>query len=314
MPPPSRPEPASLASAQAAAAVAQEQPQKVVYVLGAGHSGSTILGLTLGNCSGIFFAGELARWLRYDGKPPVPGERRASFWREVRETLDVDPDLLGIRVRPLEQSSGLFRVRSWRRQLRLRERYRRATEELFGATARAAGASYVVDTSHFPRRARQLQRMPGIELYLLFVVRDPQSVIASYGRPLVAHKQTWSMPTTNAYLWLTYAMSVPVFLRQPRERRLFVRHEQFIADPAGVLREILRQIGSSAELPDLSALDTGVPFQGNRLVRSDVVSLSPRPERPARGSRLTALLHAPWQALFSRLSPALGAASERERS
>src|SRR5258708_33769196 len=54
---------------------------KVVYVIGAGHSGSTILGLTLGNCDGVFFAGEVARWLRYDGRPPLEGEERAALWR-----------------------------------------------------------------------------------------------------------------------------------------------------------------------------------------------------------------------------------------
>jgi Sulfotransferase family len=297
---------AALPVTDADAGHAEGEKPKVVYVMGAGHSGSTILGLTLGNCSDIFFAGELARWLRWEGKPPLPGAERAQFWSAIRDRVAVTPDLLGRNARPLEQSSALFRVDRWRVQRRLRARYRRVTEELYQAIARAAGVEYVVDTSHFPRRARELQALAGIDLYVLFLVRRPQSVIASYGRKNVPHKQTWDMPTTNAYLWLTYLLSLYVFLCQPRHRRLFVRHETFIADPDGVLQDVLECIGSSARTPDLADLDTGLAFQGNRLLRTPVVALKPHPEDPPSGYRVTALLHLPWAFIFSRLRPAAG--------
>ena len=295
-------EPAPSGSARGLAA--NEAKPKVVYVMGAGHSGSTILGLTLGNCAKIFFAGELARWLRWAGKPPLPGEERARFWSAVSADVAVTPDLLGRNARPLEQSSALFRIVGRRAQRRLRARYRCVTEDLYRAIARAAQATHVVDTSHFPRRARELQALDGIELYLLFVVRRPQSVVASYGRKNVPHKQTWDMPTTNAYLWLTYLLSLFVFLKHPRERRLFVSHEAFVLDPEGVLRDILDTIGSDVAIPDLSALRTGVAFQGNRLLRTDVVALKGAPVQPLRGSRVTAFLHLPWRFVFARLRPA----------
>ncbi len=272
--------------------------------MGAGHSGSTILGLTLGNCDGVFFAGELARWLRWEGVSPLPGSERERFWGSVRENVEVSSELLGRETLILEKSSGMFRLRTWREQRRLRERYRRVTEELFRAIARVAGATHVVDSSHLPRRARELQALDGIDLYLLFLVRDPQSVVASYGRRGVRYKQTWDMRMTNAYLWLSYLLSLFTFLHHPRERRLFVRHEAFVADPEGVLKEILDCIQSPAALPDLAALRTGVAFQGNRLLRKDVVALNGRPEQPQQGSRVTALLHLPWAAVFSQLRPA----------
>jgi hypothetical protein len=282
----------------------QEKRPKVVYVIGAGHSGSTILGLTLGNCDGVFFAGEVARWLRYDGRPLLEGEERAELWRQVREQVEVPPELLRLGARPLEQSTALFRVGTWAAQRRRRARYRRVTQDVYGAIARVTGASHIVDTSHFPRRAHQLQKLDGIDLYLLFLVRNPQSVVASYGRENVPHKQTWKMGTANAYLWLTYLLSVIVFLRQPRGRRLFVRHESFVADPQAVIAEILDHVGSSAEVPDLTALETGLAFQGNRLLRQDVVALKAHPEEPPRGSRLTSLAHLPWKAVFALMRPA----------
>jgi hypothetical protein len=290
-----------------------ERP-KVVYVIGAGHSGSTILGLTLGNCDGVFFAGEVARWLRYDGRPLLQGEERARLWRQVREQVDVPPDLLRLGARPLEQSTALFRVGTWAAQRRRRARYRRVTEDVYRAIARVTGASHVVDTSHFPRRAHHLQKLDGIDLYLLFLVRNPQSVVASYGRENVPYKQTWKMGTANAYLWLTYLLSVIVFMRQPRSRRLFVRHEAFVADPQAVIGQILDCAGSCAEVPDLTALRTGLAFQGNRLLREDLVALRPHPEEPPRGSPLTALAHLPWRAVFALMRPAAAPGRRRPES
>jgi hypothetical protein len=286
----------------AAQAPAADRPPKVVYVMGAGRSGSTILGTTLGNCTDIFFAGELARWHRRAGEP-LAGAERERFWRAVREEVEIDVDSLGPEVRCLQQSSGLFRVGSWRAQRRLRPRFRSASEDLYRAIARTAAVRYVVDSSHFPRRARELQSLPGIELYLLFLVRDAQGVVASYNRRDVVQGPKFNTLATNAYLWLTYLLSLFVFLRQPRERRLFVRHDAFVADPERVLREILDGIGSSAGIPDLGALRTDRAFLGNRMVKSSVVALERKPTAPPKRSRVTTLLQLPWRAVFSLLRP-----------
>ncbi len=285
--------------------MSDEQP-KVVYVMGAGRSGSTILGIALGNCTGVLFAGELHLWLAKQGKSPLPGTQRERFWATVRDAVKDTPRLPARAARSLEQSVAVFRVDGWRARRRLRGRYRRLTEDVFRATAKAAGATHVVDTSHFPRRARELQALSGIELYLLFVVRRPASVIASYRLDDVEFPR-FNALTTNAYLWLTYLLSLPVFLRHPRERRLLVRYEAFVSNPERVLGEILDRIGSTADIPDLQALDTGVAFQGNRVLYSDVVALKSRADEPSLGARLAALPSTPWSAVFSLLRPAASA-------
>ncbi|HTZ65363.1 MAG TPA: sulfotransferase [Solirubrobacteraceae bacterium] len=275
-----------------------ERP-KVVYVMGAGRSGSTILGITLGNCANIFYAGELNLWLARRGKSPLPGAERARFWDGVR--AHVSTDLFGRGARSLEKSLDLLRVDSWRAQRRLRGPYRRAAEDLYRAIADEADATHVVDSSHFPRRARELQALDGIDLRLLFLVRKPQHVVASYSGDDVVFPR-FNALNTNAYLWFTYVLSLLVFLRHPRGRRLLVRYEAFLANPAGVLQDILDCIDSPAVIPDLTALSTGMAFQGNRVLRSDVVALKGQPPKPLRGSRLTAFVHLPWTAIFRRLN------------
>jgi hypothetical protein len=289
-----------------------ERP-KVIYVIGAGRSGSTILGVTLGNCSHIFNAGELDKWLARSGVSQLEDPQRARFWSAVGRDVDAG-DLFGHEAkRCLERSSALFRIRDWPARRHLRGRYRRVSEDLYRAIARERGVTHIVDTSHYPLRARELQALTGIELYILFQVRDPQSVVASFARRDVAER-SFGVLAANAYLWLTYLLSMLVFLRHPRERRLFMRHEQFVEDPAGALRQILDLVGCNDSIPDLAALSTGVAFQGNRLLKSEVVSLR-REAAPPRGRSLaTTLLQLPWAAVFSLLRPALSSSRSRPRT
>ncbi len=298
-------------STSASSGTPSPQRPQVVYVMGAGRSGSTILGVTLGNCDGMFHAGELDKWLLRRGKPQLDGEDRERFWSSVRERVPSAEELFGGEAhRYLERSSALFRGRRLATRRKLRERYRRVNEELYRAIVQTAGVTHVVDTGHYPLRARELQHVAGIDLYLIFLVRDPHSVVASLGRKDVPER-SFNELTTNAYLWLTYLVSLLVFLRQPRAQRMFLRHEDFVADPAGIVRYILERIGCAADVPDLSALRTGFPLQGNRLIRSDVVALNPRASAPPERSLATTLLQLPWTLVFRALRPRAAAIAPR---
>jgi hypothetical protein len=281
---------------------------KVIYVMGQGKSGSTILGVTLGNCAGIFFGGELNTWMMTAGRPVYGGIERTRFWRSVREDVDCPRELVGSRsFHEFERSLAAIPRRRSAARGRLRERYRRVTVEMFQSIAARAGADYVVDTSHLPLRARELQEIDGIDLYLIFLVRDVEGVLGSYARFIKPHdvgERRRQFLTMNTHLWVTYLLSIAVFLRQRADRRLLLRHEDFVANPAGVLREILDFAGSPAEIPDLAQLRTGVPLKGNRLIASEVVALKPKAAAPYRRSRVMRLAQRPWTLVLDRLGPA----------
>jgi hypothetical protein len=287
-----------------------ERP-RVLYVMGAGRSGSTTLGITLGNCDGVFYAGELDAWLSRSGEPQVSDPERDRFWSLVRERVQGAEPLYGYDAqRAIERSLSLFRVTRWPQRRRLRGPYRRVSESLYRAIALTSGEGVIVDTSHYPLRARELQAAGGIDLYILYLARDPQRVVASFGRRDVA-QYSKSRLNTNVYLWLTNLLSVCVFLRQPPARRLFVSYEDFTDDPAGVVRAILDLAGSDSASPDFDALATGIPFQGNRVMRSDVIALRPPERDSGRADPVTAIAQLPWRVALARLRPRTSARSER---
>lgn len=291
-------------------AEAGQQKPKVIYVMGSGRCGSTILGVTLGNCEGMFFVGELDRWLATNGTPVLGGRERTRFWNRVRSQVEVEPGLLGPQARDsLERALGPLRVSRWPGRRRLRRRYRATMAELYRAIAREAGVTHIVESSHFPLRARELKAIDAVEVYLLFLVRHPQSVLASFTRTVnrndIATRRRRIL-STNLDLWVTHLLSMWVFLRHRVDRRLFVHYEDFTADPQGVLRQILDLAESAAPLPDLNHLRTGFPMGGNRLLRSEVVALKPETPKPAKVERVTALAQMPLTAMMSRLRPVAG--------
>jgi hypothetical protein len=282
----------------------------VVFVMGSGHSGSTILSVTLGNCAGWFYAGELQNFLTNGGTPTLGGVARSRFWGVVRDAVPDAEALFGNESqRLIERSMSLLRIGSRGRRRRLRPRYRRIAQQLFTAIADTAGVTHAIDSSHFPLRARELQSVSGIELYLIFLVRDPQRVIPSINRLINRNdvmQRSIAVFRRNADLWLTHLLSVWVFTRQPRERRIFVRYEDFLSDPEGVVRQILDCAQSPAEVPDLRNLATGLPLHANRLIASETVSLRGERAQDAPRSRVTALLQRPWEPVLARMSPAAG--------
>ncbi len=274
-------------------------------MMGTARSGSTILGVALGNCERFFYAGELGGWLVKSGVSWLAGSERERFWAAVRENVEGAEELFGEDAREyLEVSRALFRIRALRARRRLRKRYRAVSERLYLAVARESGATHIVDTSSHPLRARELRGLRDIDLYLIYLVRDPESVVISFTRSEVS-RFSKSTVLTNAYVWLTNLLSSLVFLTHPRERRLYVRYEDFAADPEGVIDQILTHIDSPGSPPDFTALRTGLPFQGNRLLRKgEVIAFARDGAAPPRWSVVTRLFQLPWKVVLSRLRPA----------
>ena len=279
---------------------------KVIYVLGAHRSGSTVLGVALGNCEGVFYGGELHSWPTWRGIPRVGGEEGVRLWEHVRAEIPHAEALFGHDTELyIDRTSALRRLTKWPTvRRRLLGPYRQLNEDLFRALARASASSRIVDTSHYPLRALELRKLSGIDLYLLFLVRDPQGVVASLD-PRDTSSGSKPPLTTNLHLWATHLLSLIAFLRHPRDRRMFVRHEDFLADPEGVLRQILDCTGSTAAIPDLTSLSTGYPLHGNRFLRQrNVIALRSGDGSTTPQSRMTRLMQLPWTPVFSRLRPA----------
>lgn len=251
---------------------------KLAFIAGAGRSGSTLLERVLAQLGGVVALGEVThlweRGLRQNqlcgcGRPFSECEHwqgilRASFG----EVLPHSPDEL-VRIRNLAVSpAGMARLLSPHLESRARAwargEYERLLAAVYRGAAAATGATVLVDSSKYPSDAYLIQGMPrpGIELYVLHMVRDSNAVVYSWRRRRFRPEIHWKredMPRhawwKTAGAWTTYNVLLDRFASDSRLDYRRVRYEDFVREPARVISEIAGFMGIGT--PDLSFIENG---------------------------------------------------------
>ena len=226
------------------AASGQEKPVRVLYVAGGARSGSTILGMVLGEIPGFFFAGELIDywrlWSSRDHRCSC-GEllHACSIWSRVSragvEGLDQDSARNMVAwarsVRALPRAA-VASVKRQKLQTRARERARRRTPSASRASTWRSSAKLAATSSWTrPRNAGYaefLAAMPEVQLNVVHLVRDPRASAFSWQR---------RRPTRRARDRASASQNYPMGLAQPRRGAAAVRQlDALLAAPLRGLR------------------------------------------------------------------------------
>jgi len=259
--------------------------RKVLSLVGAGRSGSTVLSSILGEVPGILDAGEL-RWLwardlvgqRVCGCGATPAA--CPVWSAVTEKTTGIPadrqdgatltDALRDRIDAQREAT---RLGNRRRLLTLAApRPGHATDAAmsdlvgagvatFDALFSVTGADVVVDASKRPQEAAVLARS-GIDHYVVHMVRDPRAVVHSWRRakplPAAAGKAAMGTRSMRRTLmrWVENAAGAELLRRHvPQDRWLFLRYEDFAQRPLQTVDQVLALLGVEAD-PPFTAPDT----------------------------------------------------------
>jgi hypothetical protein len=252
----------------------------VVYIVGWGRSGSTLLTAILGEFQSTFAAGELrSLWTRgVIGRrlcgcgEPIP---ECPVWSQVLERTKGAPSdaeemarIQAQRLRSrhfLPELLKLVRNRGPDPELtRYAETYALALQ----AVADVTGAEVVIDSSKSPLDALLLERA-GVDLQPVNLVRDPRSVAASWSRRKRlddgddAELRRFS-PWTSSVLWSLWNALAVLVGRRSRRSRVVVRFESFLDHPAEEVERLARAFGLDAG--DVRLEDRHVHLTPNHLV------------------------------------------------
>ena len=307
-------------------------PVKVLYITGLGRSGSTILDIVLGNHPDIESVGEVGNlalngWISRESlggidsrKLRIPictcGKRldvgyvhtpdeACPFWSSVRREWVERTSPESIEGYPKLQND-FEPQRRWprllyegRRRSASFQSYATLTRTFFESIRAVSGKPIIVDSSKSPSRAFAFGMIPGIDLYVVHLVRDGRGVIASHigsfrddrRAGVKRDKEGRLMWKTAARRKVMYLVSVVrwvvrnlatqwVCARLGPNKTMRLRYEDFVADPRGALE----RIGSLLDL-DLTELadaaSSGKPMQaghnvgGNRTKKSGTITLRP---------------------------------------
>lgn len=244
----------------------------VLYIMGIYRSGTTILSNLAGQLSGFFCAGELRAMWREIPSPHAQcgcGEalEHCPVWAEILpRAFGSHSDRLTIAARMQQwQTRILLESHTWRsvpsllrsgkeelRQDGALARYGAQLAELYRVIAEVTMARVVVDSSKEPTDAALLRLLPGISAYFVHIVRDPRgTVYSSLRREAKGDEIRGPHCRKSAYIassWVAGNLArSAVRLAHYRNRTLFVRYEDFVADPKGTLAEIKALVGEQVQ-------------------------------------------------------------------
>jgi hypothetical protein len=247
---------------------------KVLSVVGAGRSGTTILASMLGEVEGFTSAGEL-RWLwergLRDERPCACGEPpgHCPVWSQVAprslvESVGNDDRLALDEVVAAQHEVGARR--SYPRVLREVEgaatawpalrTVRAVSRSACTSLAEATGSRVVVDISKRPVDAAVLAGVPDIDHFVLHLVRDPRAVVHSWRRAktFTAGGRTRTMGTrglaSTVRRWGGNALSAEALRRRlPPSRWLRMRYEELAGEPRASIGRIVDFLGEAGTPP-----------------------------------------------------------------
>ncbi|WP_199043477.1 sulfotransferase [Glycomyces salinus] len=236
---------------------------RVVYVLGRGRSGSTLIGQVLGALDGWFSAGEIrVLWdpvLTHDS-PCACGEpvRQCPIWSRVLDRLeDMDREQVVRWQHEVVRESRLpwlLRGGDWPAL----DGYRNAMARVYAAIAEVTGCRTIVDTSKRPSYAMAVRGLPGADPYFVHLVRDPRACAYSWRtrRYIGAAGDPVRTPgTVDATLrWDLLNLGAEAVLHSAGpDRALRLRYEDFAAAPREAVDAVTALVGEPP--PDSAFLD-----------------------------------------------------------
>jgi hypothetical protein len=279
--------------------VAQSTPDdriRVVYIMGAGRSGSTVLDVILGSHPEVFGTGELIHIFREEALHRANcacGEARDAcpLWTQVRARWceltgqSAITDHRELHRRFCNIQSFDLGLRSW---MRLRRRPTRQspslteclnqTVALYRAIAETSGQRVIVESSKNPLRARLLCLIPELDVRLVHLVRDARGVAWSRMKALHQSRESGipreipSKPVTvSATYWaLMNGYSEQVCRLFPDRPSVRIHYEDFVAFPTDTLNALgeLASLDFSQVAMQLAAgepMNPGHLYAGNRV-------------------------------------------------
>ena len=267
---------------------------KVLYIAGTGRSGTTLLDRVLGQLDGFFSAGELENiwqrgvladrkcgcgvpfsrcptwtgilWRAFGGLDGVDASRMAALGRRHTGPRSVPAALAG-RVGHADPGSVM---------------YPEGLARLYQAVGQETGCGVIVDSSKSPLYAEQLKALPGVDLYLLHLVRDPRATAHSFQRkkqlPDFSDERLMQQqaPWVSSRRWALWQAVTELLWRGRPDRYLRVRYEDFVRQPRRTVQRIAALVD---EVP------AELPFSSDSTVRMQPThSVSGNPNRFTTGS------------------------------
>ncbi|MEM6348507.1 MAG: sulfotransferase [Bacteroidota bacterium] len=214
----------------------------IIYIIGAGRSGTTLLDVLLGNAKGIFSGGELNRYAIDEGivKGLESKPERTIFWdtfgKEFLPQIDLDHQKdvhhkVEYHTQYLKRLLGLKDAKAYKE-------YQNYLEKFYQMLFDRIDEDIVVDSSKYPGRALAMSDTLNYRTCYLYIKRDPVQVVRSFAKTDV-YIPTKSWSSANLYYLLVNSLcQYTLKMLRPKHAVHEIRYEDLILNTDKVLNDI----------------------------------------------------------------------------
>lgn len=282
---------------------------RILYIMGPGRSGTTILEILLANNSNVTGVGEVTHIFR-DGlvknvKCSCDNDfRDCELWSHVFSGLD--NMIPGNDYYKLQQSMdghiGVLREVLHLKGGKKTALYNKINRELFDRVHEKTGAKVIVDSSKYASRAINLKRIFGDQLLVLIVSRDSAGLKKSFSKPHKTEQKPKNILQMLLYLSAVYAS---IFMARAivGKNVKTIRYEDMLSNPTQVMNDIADWAGfESAEvnrkLENGEVLSVHHIITGNRIRKQKDLKFISKPEERRQESGLMLTLLDKYRAML----------------
>jgi hypothetical protein len=269
----------------------------ILYIMGTGRTGTTILELLLASNPDMTGVGEVKHIFRDGFLRDLPcacgrSSRECELWSAVLQTTgwqQSDCERIRRAVEAVESHARFpltFAGITSRKTLAL---YRRASEVLFRSVSAATHRHVVVDSSKYAGRALMLARLFPDSVKVLCITRSADGIIAAFQKKNDGEQRP-KPPIAVAAYYLYVLLCMRLVRGRLKGRAFSIRFEDLNRDPVAVLRSIEDWSGyplatARAKLAASEAFDAGHIVTGNRIRKKGKVKFEPSAAKANRQRR-----------------------------
>jgi sulfotransferase family protein len=245
-----------------------ESINKIIFIGGAGRSGSTLLDMLIGQMDGFCSTGEVRFiWDRCFGQNQLCGcgkpFKECDFWVEVvKEAFGGFEGIDHARIEELRrpaESRVSNEVNGTSKHLAPYREYFDACSTLYGAIHKVSRCEFIVDSSKNIVHGFILSNIREIDLFTVHLIRDSRAVAYSWRREKIRPEIHWEKKfmaqrgiLKSASRWNSLQMLAQK-LRRTSQGYTLLRYEDLVRMPEGSLSKLFADLG--IERPSLDFLD-----------------------------------------------------------
>ena len=260
---------------------------KIVYLTGFWYSGATILGRSLKTSDQVIYVGEIrdfwAKGLKKNVKCSC-GElfSDCSFWQNVKnDYINSFPsdsiEEITKELKKFDKWTNYFKLKKFLKKRndksyqQFLDNYLIHTEKLYECISRHSGKNIIVDSSRIAVRLRALSLSKNLELFPIYVIRDPRGVVNSLFKKDIRNFGKIKISSIKHTIkWIVKNLLTLNAMKEINtENKLYLGYGNFTKNPAPVLEFLEKKLNCrlhfSLENENVSLnLKPGHVFTGNR--------------------------------------------------